>query len=116
MGQDQPWLCGQCAKLKKFSQHSKKVLFAEFFGFVSPVFSRLIEQLTAVLKLPDSEGIFFVCPPEGGLGFSWLKHAPKQRFPIILVGGQGNFLKPAGTARWFMEFPGPVLPGSTSTK
>jgi hypothetical protein len=29
---------------------------------------------------------FFVCPPEGGLGSSWLKHALKQRSPITLTG------------------------------
>jgi hypothetical protein len=29
---------------------------------------------------------FFVCPPEGGLGSSWLKHALKQRPPTTLIG------------------------------
>jgi hypothetical protein len=29
---------------------------------------------------------FFVCPPEGGLGSSWLKHALKQRSPTTLIG------------------------------
>jgi hypothetical protein len=29
---------------------------------------------------------FFVCPPEGGSGSSWLKHASKQRSPTKLVG------------------------------
>jgi hypothetical protein len=28
----------------------------------------------------------FVCPPEGGLGSSWLKHASKQRSPTTLIG------------------------------
>jgi hypothetical protein len=28
----------------------------------------------------------FVCPPEGGLGSSWLKHALKERSPNTLVG------------------------------
>jgi hypothetical protein len=29
---------------------------------------------------------FFVCPPEGGLGSSWLKHALKQRPSTTLLG------------------------------
>jgi hypothetical protein len=29
--------------------------------------------------------VVFVCPPEGGLGSSWLKHALKQRPPIASV-------------------------------
>ena len=29
---------------------------------------------------------FFVCPSEGGLGSSWLKHALKQRSPTTLIG------------------------------
>ena len=29
---------------------------------------------------------FLVCPPEGGLGSSWLKHALKQRPPTTLIG------------------------------
>jgi hypothetical protein len=27
--------------------------------------------------------VVFVCPPEGGLGSSWLKHALKQRPPVV---------------------------------
>ena len=30
--------------------------------------------------------LFLVCPPEGGLGSSWLKHASKQRSPTTLIG------------------------------
>ena len=29
--------------------------------------------------------VFFVCPPEGGLGSSWLKRALKQRSPTTLI-------------------------------
>jgi hypothetical protein len=34
----------------------------------------------------SAHGCFFVCPPEGGLGSSWLKHALKQRSPTALKG------------------------------
>jgi hypothetical protein len=35
---------------------------------------------------PKFRFFFFVCPPEGGLGSSWLKHASKQRSPTKSFG------------------------------
>jgi hypothetical protein len=35
---------------------------------------------------PSGGNFVFACPPEGGLGSIWLKHALKQRSPTILIG------------------------------
>jgi hypothetical protein len=45
----------------------------------------LPRQWLAVAKCLQNE-VFFSCPPEGGLGSSWLKHASKQRSPTTLIG------------------------------
>jgi hypothetical protein len=63
-----------------------------------------IEDLSANLA-----PLFFVCPPEGGLGSSWLKHALKQRspttrsfiFPLLAYIGYKRKPSPHGTRSAF---------------
>jgi hypothetical protein len=42
--------------------------------------------LGSLLQVRGFLFFFFVCPPEGGLGSSWLKHALKERSPTTLIG------------------------------
>jgi hypothetical protein len=46
--------------------------------------------LKAVFSSRSPIILFYVCLPEGGLGFSWLKHAPKQSPPTTLASGCGQ--------------------------
>jgi hypothetical protein len=51
--------------------------------------SSYLEKKTAKTIRTVPRAAIFVCPPEGGLGSSWLKHASKQRSPTTLIGMVG---------------------------